>query len=77
MAPENAIQGIVTSKVDIYNYGVVMLEIVSGKKNTGYNFNHESISWTWLMLHIKMEASWTWWIKICLAFMMQNKPSPS
>ncbi|KAL6276383.1 hypothetical protein ACE6H2_019984 [Prunus campanulata] len=42
MAPENAIQGIVTSKVDIYNFGVVMLEIVSGKKNAGYNFNHES-----------------------------------
>ncbi|XP_021800093.1 cold-responsive protein kinase 1-like [Prunus avium] len=42
MAPEYAIQGIVTSKVEIYNFGVVMLEIVSGKKNAGYNFNHES-----------------------------------
>ncbi|XP_020420794.1 probable LRR receptor-like serine/threonine-protein kinase At1g53420 isoform X3 [Prunus persica] len=42
MAPEYVVQGFVTSKVDVYSFGVLILEIVSGKKNAGYKFNHES-----------------------------------
>lgn len=36
MAPEYAMRGYLTSKADIYSYGVVALEIVSGKSNTSY-----------------------------------------
>lgn len=36
MAPEYAMRGYLTSKADIYSYGVVALEIVSGKSNTNY-----------------------------------------
>ncbi|XP_022885257.1 cysteine-rich receptor-like protein kinase 10 [Olea europaea var. sylvestris] len=32
MAPEYAMQGIYSAKSDIYSFGVLMLEIVSGKK---------------------------------------------
>ncbi|RZC54369.1 hypothetical protein C5167_013221 [Papaver somniferum] len=41
MAPEYAISGHLTYKADIYSFGVVVLEIVSGKKNTKYRPNDE------------------------------------
>ena len=33
MAPEYASRGQLTEKVDVFSYGVVVLEIVSGRKN--------------------------------------------
>lgn len=36
MAPEYALWGYLTNKADIYSFGVVALEIVSGKNNTNY-----------------------------------------
>ncbi|KAJ0076115.1 hypothetical protein Patl1_33898 [Pistacia atlantica] len=35
MSPEYAMNGIVSIKTDVYSFGVLVLEIVSGKKNTG------------------------------------------
>ncbi|KAL2458244.1 G-type lectin S-receptor-like serine/threonine-protein kinase [Abeliophyllum distichum] len=40
MAPEYAMEGRFSEKSDIYSFGVLMLEIVSGKKNTSF-YNHE------------------------------------
>ncbi|XP_051125516.1 probable LRR receptor-like serine/threonine-protein kinase RFK1 isoform X2 [Andrographis paniculata] len=36
MAPEYALWGYLTDKADVYSYGVVILEIVSGKSNNNY-----------------------------------------
>ncbi|KAL9232482.1 hypothetical protein vseg_007591 [Gypsophila vaccaria] len=36
MAPEYAMRGYLTNKADVYSYGVVVLEIVSGMSNTSY-----------------------------------------
>lgn len=36
MAPEYALRGYLTDKADVYSFGIVALEIVSGKSNTGY-----------------------------------------
>lgn len=36
MAPEYALWGYLTYKADVYSYGVVGLEIVSGKNNNSY-----------------------------------------
>ncbi|KAJ0703046.1 putative transferase, protein kinase RLK-Pelle-DLSV family [Helianthus annuus] len=36
MAPEYAMWGYLSDKADVYSYGVVLLEIVSGKSNTSY-----------------------------------------
>ena len=33
MAPEYAVHGQLTEKADIYSYGIVVLEIVSGRKS--------------------------------------------
>ena len=34
MAPEYAMRGYLTDKADVYSFGIVALEIVSGKSNT-------------------------------------------
>ncbi|MCL7025485.1 hypothetical protein MKW94_006472, partial [Papaver nudicaule] len=41
MAPEYASNGRLTYKADIYSFGIVALEIVSGKSNTKYMTNDE------------------------------------
>jgi len=35
MAPEYAIDGLFSIKSDVFSFGVLLLEIVSGKKNRG------------------------------------------
>ncbi|MQL95478.1 hypothetical protein Taro_028144, partial [Colocasia esculenta] len=36
MAPEYAMKGYLTDKADVYSFGIVILEIVSGKSNSDY-----------------------------------------
>lgn len=43
MAPEYAMRGYLTAKADVYSYGVVALEIVSGKNNTNYRPKEECV----------------------------------
>ncbi|CAI0468095.1 unnamed protein product [Linum tenue] len=35
MAPEYALEGVISTKSDVYSFGILMLEIISGKKNRG------------------------------------------
>ncbi|XP_035542286.1 receptor-like serine/threonine-protein kinase SD1-6 isoform X2 [Juglans regia] len=39
MSPEYAMEGLYSIKSDVFSFGVLLLEIVSGKKNTGF-YNH-------------------------------------
>lgn len=42
MAPEYAIDGQFSVKSDVFSFGILVLEIVSGKKNKGfYHPNHD------------------------------------
>lgn len=43
MAPEYAMRGHLSSKADIYSFGVVALEVVSGKSNTKYRPKEEFV----------------------------------
>ncbi len=36
MSPEYALDGVFSIKSDVFSFGVVLLEIISGKKNTGF-----------------------------------------
>ncbi|XP_016169758.2 uncharacterized protein LOC107612581 [Arachis ipaensis] len=36
MSPEYALDGLFSTKSDVFSFGVVLLEIISGKKNTGF-----------------------------------------
>ncbi|KAF5460892.1 hypothetical protein F2P56_020728 [Juglans regia] len=43
MAPEYALHGYLTDKADVYSFGIVALEIVSGKTNTSHRPKGESL----------------------------------
>ena len=44
MSPEYVIFGKFLTKSDVFNFGVMLLEIVSGKKNTDSYQNHPSLT---------------------------------
>lgn len=43
MAPEYLIRGQLTEKADVYGFGVLVLEIATGKKNSIYSQGSNSI----------------------------------
>ncbi|KAI3728809.1 hypothetical protein L6452_17453 [Arctium lappa] len=50
MSPEYALDGLFSVKSDVFSFGVVVLEIISGKRNTGYYHNQQAfslISYAW------------------------------
>ncbi|KAL3729970.1 hypothetical protein ACJRO7_027038 [Eucalyptus globulus] len=44
MSPEYAINGFYSVKSDVFSFGVLVLEIVSGKRNRGFNHPDERLS---------------------------------
>nr|XP_034898563.1 cysteine-rich receptor-like protein kinase 10 [Populus alba] len=44
MAPEYAMAGLFSVKSDIFSFGVLLLEIISGKKNVGFHLSEEGES---------------------------------
>jgi serine/threonine protein kinase len=58
MAPEYAMHGYLTDKVDVYSFGIVMLEIVSGTNNTVSHHQEECFSlldWVTYVLMVDLE----------------------
>ncbi|KAF2285908.1 hypothetical protein GH714_008887 [Hevea brasiliensis] len=50
MAPEYAVDGLFSMKSDVFSFGVLVLEIVSGKKNRGFSHpdhNHNLLGHAW------------------------------
>jgi hypothetical protein len=43
MSPEYAMDGLYSIKSDVFSFEVLLLEIVSGRKNTGF-YNNESLN---------------------------------
>lgn len=43
MAPEYALRGRFSTNSDVYSYGVLILEILTGRKNSGYQGSGNSI----------------------------------
>lgn len=42
MAPEYAIRGFMTAKIDVFSFGVLILEIISGRKNYDPQLNEQN-----------------------------------
>eukprot|EP00253_Pinus_taeda_P010368 PITA_10368 len=50
MPPEYAMQGQLSVKADVYSFGVLFLEVITGRKNTDYNLSPEMqilLGWAW------------------------------
>ncbi|XP_074334404.1 cysteine-rich receptor-like protein kinase 15 isoform X1 [Apium graveolens] len=50
MAPEYAMEGIFSVKSDVFSFGVLLLEMVSGKKNSGFHLaghGHSLLTYAW------------------------------
>nr|KYP34445.1 Cysteine-rich receptor-like protein kinase 25 [Cajanus cajan] len=50
MAPEYAMEGIFSVKSDVFSFGVLVLEIISGRKNSGFYFSEHGqtlLLYTW------------------------------
>lgn len=52
MSPEYAMDGIFSVKSDVFSFGVLVLEIISGKKNRGVYISNHRIN---LLGHVSME----------------------
>lgn len=48
MSPEYAMKGLFSIKSDVFSFGVLLLEILSGKKNTGF-YQSDSLN---LLTHV-------------------------
>ncbi|CAK9327386.1 unnamed protein product [Citrullus colocynthis] len=55
MSPEYAMQGQFSEKSDVFSFGVLLLEIISGKRNTGFNRHEHALS--------LLEFAWKLWIE--------------
>ncbi|XP_028104126.1 cysteine-rich receptor-like protein kinase 10 [Camellia sinensis] len=50
MAPEYAMEGLFSIKSDVFSFGVILLEIISGKKNSGFHLSkhgHSLLTFAW------------------------------
>ena len=54
MAPEYALYGELTEKADVFSFGVVAMEIVSGKSNTKQKGSADHV---WLIKWVSVEFS--------------------
>lgn len=71
MSPEYAMHGKFSVKSDVFSFGVLVLEILSGKKNTSYHESHQAddllsfawMNWTnetpWLILDPKLRGCYS------------------
>lgn len=51
MAPEYAADGIFSVKTDVFSFGILLLEILSGKRNRGFYLENQSAN---LVTHVSM-----------------------
>ena len=44
MAPEYAMEGLFSVKSDVFSFGILLLEIISGKRNTKFYLSNNGLS---------------------------------
>lgn len=54
MSPEYAMDGLFSVKSDVFSFGVLVLEIVTGKKNRGFYYQNNQRN---LLGHVSMPAT--------------------
>ncbi|XP_028791821.1 G-type lectin S-receptor-like serine/threonine-protein kinase At1g11300 isoform X2 [Neltuma alba] len=59
ISPEYATEGLYSEKSDVFSFGVLLLEIISGRKNTSFNEDAESFTLLGLAWKLWMDANIT------------------
>ena len=54
MSPEYALEGLFSVKSDVFSFGVIVLEIVSGKRNTGFYQSQQGMN---LLTYVSTKTS--------------------
>jgi hypothetical protein len=58
MAPEYAMEGLFSIKSDVYNFGVLLLEIICGKKNSSFYHSERAQSLLSYVVLSSLSISW-------------------
>ena len=69
MAPEYAINGIFSVKSDVFSFGILLLEIISGKKNRGWFHPDHSLS---LVEHVSSQKISSSILHIMIQILIEN-----
>jgi hypothetical protein len=51
MAPEYMMHGRLSVKADVFSYGVLLLELITGQRNSSFNLDvvhHSLLDWVWI-----------------------------
>lgn len=43
MAPEYLVRGQLTEKADVYSFGILVIEVISGKRNSAYTAEESTL----------------------------------
>lgn len=65
MAPEYAFHGVFSTKSDVFSFGILMLETVSGMKNRGLSHMNQNVN---LIGHVSNKESKYFLVFSCLYF---------
>lgn len=57
MAPEYAMRGLFSTKSDVFGFGVLVLEIVTGKKNSNFSESGEALD---LLNYVRIHNQFVW-----------------
>ena len=68
MAPEYAIDGLFSIKSDVFSFGILLLEIVSGKKNRGFFHPNHSLN---LIGHVRIPKLYIYILHIMKQLVME------
>lgn len=69
MAPEYAIDGIFSIKSDVYSFGILLLEIISGKKNKGLSHSNRNYN---LISQVSIKNNFNFQILKCMLMIVMD-----
>ena len=60
MSPEYAMEGLFSEKSDVFSFGVLLFEIISGRKNTSICDHEVSLNLLELVSISQLIKAWIW-----------------
>jgi len=79
MSPEYAMQGLFSEKSDVFSFGVLLLEIISGRKNSSFGNQEEAlsllgyVSFVWFFLWVQFRTKNNGRIYLCFCLLRHGK----